>query len=402
MRRHRRAGIVAAIVTLGAALPGSAQDFYETRLRAGGQALAAGRAAEAADDLRVASFGLLDKPRVLAECLAALAVAQVRAHRSAEADATLQRFRAVQTLFPGDADLASVSSEVRGAFETFARQRIPGFTLKVPESAQEARGTSSSPGAGSPPATVESKPAPPPPMVAAAAAPASAPAAAPPPAVRTAPPPPPPAVSRTVLPAESPPPVTPPAPSPAARVAASPSSPSDAAYRTRRAVVFAIEPDQARLYVDGHYVGVAADWGFRGGKPFPFYAAGRHAIRAVLPGHRELDFDVLVDETAPADAVTASGRLVRVAPRSFRTIRPPDYATVGRVAFGPELRGAQVAVDGQPSGSADRFTAAEPMRLPGPAVHEVVLSRAGRPPRTVRVLAASTAGRDLVVIGGPL
>jgi len=40
--------------------------------------------------------------------------------------------------------------------------------------------------------------------------------------------------------------------------------------------------------------------------------------------------------------------------------------------------------------------------LPGPAVHEVVLWRAGRPPRTVRVLAASTAGRDLVVIGGPL
>ncbi|HWC64558.1 MAG TPA: hypothetical protein VG777_00645, partial [Thermoanaerobaculia bacterium] len=74
------------------------------------------------------------------------------------------------------------------------------------------------------------------------------------------------------------------------------------------------------------------------------------------------------------------------------------YVTAGRIAFAPELRGAEVAVDGEASGSADRFTTAAPMRLAGPAVHDVVLSRAGRPARTIRILASPTAGTDLVVV----
>jgi len=106
-----------------------ASDFYEGQMRAGEQALAAGRAAESIDALRVASFGLLEKPALLSECLASLAVAQSRTHRAAEADATLQRFRAVQALFPAQTSLSAASADVRAAFEAFARQRIPGFAL---------------------------------------------------------------------------------------------------------------------------------------------------------------------------------------------------------------------------------------------------------------------------------
>jgi len=106
-----------------------ASDFYEGQMRAGEQALAAGRAAESIDALRVASFGLLEKPALLSECLASLAVAQSRTHRAAEADATLQRFRAVQALFPAQTSLSAASADVRTAFEAFARQRIPGFAL---------------------------------------------------------------------------------------------------------------------------------------------------------------------------------------------------------------------------------------------------------------------------------
>jgi len=127
------AGLLALAVAAGAA------DFYEGQMRAGEQALAAGRAAESIDALRVASFGLLEKPALLSECLAALAVAQNRAHRAAEADATLQRFQAVQALYPAQTSLSSASAPVRAEFEAFARRRIPGFTLGAPDGNRQAR-----------------------------------------------------------------------------------------------------------------------------------------------------------------------------------------------------------------------------------------------------------------------
>lgn len=129
--------LAAGVLLVGASA--RAADFYETRMKMGEQALAAGRAAESIDPLRVASFGLLEKPALLAECLAALAVAQTRARRPADAEATLQRFRAVQALFPAQTALSSMSPDVRGAFEAFARQHVPGFTLGAAETAREAR-----------------------------------------------------------------------------------------------------------------------------------------------------------------------------------------------------------------------------------------------------------------------
>jgi hypothetical protein len=136
MRGRTRSIAAAGILFLSAVA--SADDFYEARMRMGEQALASGHAAEAADALRVASFGLLEKPALLSRCLAELAVAQTRAGRSSDADATLQRFRAVQALFPAQVNLSSTPPDVRTAFETFARQRIPGFTLG-PAGSREAR-----------------------------------------------------------------------------------------------------------------------------------------------------------------------------------------------------------------------------------------------------------------------
>jgi hypothetical protein len=142
MHRWTRWMPAAGFLVLAAAA--GAADFYEGEMRAGEQALAAGRAAESIDALRVASFGLLEKPALLSECLASLAVAQSRAHRAAEADATLQRFRAVQALFPAQTGLSSASAEVKAAFEAFARQRIPGFTLGAADDRQARREASGS------------------------------------------------------------------------------------------------------------------------------------------------------------------------------------------------------------------------------------------------------------------
>jgi len=56
----------------------------------------------------------------------------------------------------------------------------------------------------------------------------------------------------------------PPAPEPPeASVSAGP--PAENVYRTRRVAKFGVSPDQARIFLDGRYVGVADDWDDHGG-----------------------------------------------------------------------------------------------------------------------------------------
>ncbi|HET7451541.1 MAG TPA: hypothetical protein VFL12_02275 [Thermoanaerobaculia bacterium] len=112
--------------------------FYLSRLTIGQQALAAGHAAEAADNLRVASFGLLSDPAKLTECLVWLSVAQQRAGRTADLDATLRRFQQVQALFPSYASL-SLSAGLRSEFEELVRKRDPGLVLGRPREAERGR-----------------------------------------------------------------------------------------------------------------------------------------------------------------------------------------------------------------------------------------------------------------------
>jgi len=382
-----------AVPSVPSAPEADAAAFYASRMTIGERTLEAGRAAEAADNLRVASFGLLDEPERLSECLVWLAVAQQRAGRAADADATLKRFQGVQTLFPSYPRLA-IAPAVRSEFEALARKRMPGMTLEGPREARRAPTPRPSGASAAPPAAAAPPPHRPPaapaePAVAAALRPAPVPVVL---QKSVAPPRPLAAVSPAPLHAAA---------APAVGPAKSPKAASfDRELRTGRALIFEIRPDQARLFVDGRYVGVSADWGGKAGRPFPL-PAGEHAVRAVLPGYRELRLRVVADPSAPSDAVAAL-ELSRRERRSFRRIPPPDYVTGGRVAFGPELRGAEVAVDGEPTGAADRFTVSAPMRLAGPAVHDVVLSKAGRPARTIRILASPTAANDLVVVKASL
>ena len=154
----------------GAAAPGTAAEspgaFYLARMAIGRQALAAGRAGEAADNLRVASFGLLGDPEKLTECLVWLAIAQQRAGRTADVDATLKRFDSVQALFPSYGEIA-LGPEVRSEFEALARKRAPGMALERPREARRRE----------PPPAPASSPRPPP--EAPAPAPGPAPAAVP-------------------------------------------------------------------------------------------------------------------------------------------------------------------------------------------------------------------------------
>lgn len=89
MKGYVRALLVSAILATPAA---AYDDFYAQRLALGKQAFADGKPAVAAEELRVACFGMLDVPEALLDCVARLALAQDAAGRTADANATMDRF----------------------------------------------------------------------------------------------------------------------------------------------------------------------------------------------------------------------------------------------------------------------------------------------------------------------
>ncbi|HSS44455.1 MAG TPA: hypothetical protein VLO07_03855, partial [Thermoanaerobaculia bacterium] len=99
------------------------EDFYETRLRAGQEAFRQKLFLQAVDELRIASFGFLDRPVLLSESLARLSLAQAAAGRSAEADATLLRFFDVERRFQPYVQV-QFEPEIRKDFESLVLRRV--------------------------------------------------------------------------------------------------------------------------------------------------------------------------------------------------------------------------------------------------------------------------------------
>ncbi len=104
------------------------EDFYETRLRDGQEAFREKLFLQAVEELRIASFGFLDRPVLLSESLARLSLAQAAAGQSAEADATLLRFLEVERRFRPYAQV-QLEPEIRKEFELFLLRRMPPSTL---------------------------------------------------------------------------------------------------------------------------------------------------------------------------------------------------------------------------------------------------------------------------------
>jgi len=193
-----------------------------------------------------------------------------------------------------------------------------------------------------------------------------------------------------------------PAPSTPVAVPAAPPAPVEEAvvdnvYRTRRSMKFQISPDQARLHVDGKYVGIADDWDDHGGgKTFPL-SPGIHRVKASLPGYRDLNLQVIVTPSADKDVQGANDEMKRTSRETVAKIGKLDYATEGDVFFDASLASARVVVDGHETGVGFQFTAAQPLKLSGPAVHDLLLTD-GPKSKTLRILAASTAGKNRVLI----
>ncbi len=106
----------------------STDPFYEQRLRAGKAALVAQRNSDAADELRIAAFGLLDEPKRLSEALALLALAQNNLGWTQQVETTLNRFVEVESRFAAW-DPNALEPAPRTQFESLLLRGVPKQTL---------------------------------------------------------------------------------------------------------------------------------------------------------------------------------------------------------------------------------------------------------------------------------
>jgi serine/threonine-protein kinase len=171
----------------------------------------------------------------------------------------------------------------------------------------------------------------------------------------------------------------------------------DNVYRTRRNAKFGVSPDQARIYLDGRYVGIADDWDDHGGgKTLPIGREGSHRVRVELPGYRTLNLEVVVTSSGD-DTVDINDELKRISKEPYPKIPKVDDSTVGPVAFTRvEPESAQVSEGDKTLGPASSFGPGSPLKLSGPPlVHELVVSAPGFRPKTLRILVAGTADNEV-------
>lgn len=118
-------GLIVALVGSGFSRPAHAEidPFYVSRERDGEQALARGDYAQAAQDLRIAAFGMLDQPPRLAATLTELAIAETGVGADDDFWQTLQRLQDLEDRFSAYSK-APLTDVQRESFETSVMQRL--------------------------------------------------------------------------------------------------------------------------------------------------------------------------------------------------------------------------------------------------------------------------------------
>jgi len=173
----------------------------------------------------------------------------------------------------------------------------------------------------------------------------------------------------------------------------------DNVYRARRYAKFSVSPDQARMYLDGKYVGVADDWDDRGGgRTLPLGKEGTHHVRLELPGYRTLRIDVIAASSAGDETVDIGDELKQESKVSYPKIPKLDERSVGPVEFQVDPPDATLSEGTKDLGAVSAFGAGTPLQLSGPAVHDLVLSAPGRKPKAVRILVSENAGSDVAKV----
>ena len=165
---------------------------------------------------------------------------------------------------------------------------------------------------------------------------------------------------------------------------------------TRRAAAceFTSSPEQARLYVDGHYIGIADDWDNRGGgRSLELEKDGTHYVRMELPGYRPMNLQIDVTSDGD-DSVSIDEELERRERLPYEKLPAVYDRTTSEVEFEITPADAGVSEDGKALGPASDFGPASPLQLSGPRVHDLMLSAPGYKPRLVRILVAPNADRE--------
>jgi hypothetical protein len=124
--RHR---LILSGFLLLAAAGAAADDFYDVRLRVGQEAYREKRYKEAAENLRIAVFGFLDRPALLTQALARLSLALEAAGRKDDADAVISRFVVVERQFSAY-DAQALEGPVRSEFHALLQRRLPPETIR--------------------------------------------------------------------------------------------------------------------------------------------------------------------------------------------------------------------------------------------------------------------------------
>ena len=169
----------------------------------------------------------------------------------------------------------------------------------------------------------------------------------------------------------------------------------DAIVATRRAVRFTSSPDQARLYVDGRYIGIADDWDNRGGGRELELPNGVHSVKMELPGYRPLVLEIQVTPESGKDSPSIDEEMERFDRMTYEKLPAPADRTTGPVEFVLEPPDATVSEGGKILGAATNFGPATPLQIKAsPAVHDFVLSAPGYKSKLVRILVAGNAGKD--------
>lgn len=171
---------------------------------------------------------------------------------------------------------------------------------------------------------------------------------------------------------------------------------------TRRAIKLNVSPDQARVFLDGKFIGISDDWDDAGGGSYLIFGKdGFHRFRFAYPGFRDFIVDVNVAFGSREDKVEIERKLEPGTPEGPTgppgKLKRPDYKTQGAVRFTVEPAETNVTINGIALGPASQWKDKD-LDLQAPGVHEVALSAPGHEPKVLRVVAASATGKQVATI----
>ncbi|MGZ5380455.1 MAG: serine/threonine-protein kinase [Thermoanaerobaculia bacterium] len=173
--------------------------------------------------------------------------------------------------------------------------------------------------------------------------------------------------------------------------------PADLTVTVRRFLKLDVSPNQARVYLDGRYIGISDDWDDGGGGSLlAFNLEGTHRLRICAPGYHDLLVDLIVRSTATDDKVAIDRSLEKGSPDGSTgpawlpeaKLKRPSYRTVRDAVFNVEPPEALVSVNGRVLGPASN----KDFQFAEMAVYEVLLTAPGYESKSLRILAGPAAG----------